>query len=54
VLGADADLLEVAAWLHDIGYAPGLADTGLHARQRATCRPRVLVLAGGAVQRRHR
>ena len=31
VLGADADLLEAAAWLHDIGYAPGLAGTGLHA-----------------------
>jgi hypothetical protein len=31
VLGADADLLEVAAWLHDIGYASGLAATGLHA-----------------------
>jgi putative nucleotidyltransferase with HDIG domain len=31
VLGADADLLEAAAWLHDIGYAPGLATTGLHA-----------------------
>jgi hypothetical protein len=30
VLGADADLLEAAAWLHDIGYAPGLAITGLH------------------------
>ena len=30
VLGADADLLEAAAWLHDIGYAPGLAVTGLH------------------------
>ncbi len=29
-LGADADLLEAAAWLHDIGYAPGLAVTGLH------------------------
>src|SRR5580658_7927283 len=28
--GADADLLEAAAWLHDIGYAPGLAQTGLH------------------------
>ena len=27
VLGADADLLEAAAWLHDIGYAPGLATT---------------------------
>ena len=30
VLGADADLLEAATWLHDIGYAPGLALTGLH------------------------
>src|SRR5512140_3207809 len=30
-LGADADLLEAAAWLHDIGYAPDLAATGLHA-----------------------
>jgi len=29
VLGPDADLLEAAAWLHDIGYAPGLAATGL-------------------------
>ena len=31
VLGADAELLEAAAWLHDIGYAPDLAATGLHA-----------------------
>jgi HD superfamily phosphodiesterase len=31
MLGADADLLEAAAWLHDIGYAPGLAVTGLRA-----------------------
>jgi HD superfamily phosphodiesterase len=31
VLGADADLLQAAAWLRDIGYAPGLAVTGLHA-----------------------
>jgi HD superfamily phosphodiesterase len=30
VLGADADLLEAAAWLHDIGYTPSLATTGLH------------------------
>ena len=30
VLGADADLVEAAAWLHDIGYAPGLATTGFH------------------------
>ena len=28
--GADADLLEAAAWLHDIGYVPELAATGLH------------------------
>ena len=30
VLGADAGLLEAAGWLHDIGYAPGLAATGFH------------------------
>ena len=30
VLGADAELMEAAAWLHDVGYAPGLAATGLH------------------------
>jgi hypothetical protein len=29
-LGPDAGLLEVAAWLHDIGYLPELATTGLH------------------------
>ena len=29
-LGADAALLEAAAWLHDIGYLPELAETGLH------------------------
>ncbi len=29
-LGADAGLLEAAAWLHDIGYLPELARTGLH------------------------
>jgi hypothetical protein len=29
-LGTDADLLEAAAWLHDIGYLPELARTGLH------------------------
>ena len=30
VLGADVDLLEAAAWLHDIGYAPSLVATGFH------------------------
>ena len=29
-LGDDADLLVCAAWLHDIGYAPSVADTGFH------------------------
>jgi len=28
--GPDAGLLEAAAWLHDIGYLPELASTGLH------------------------
>ncbi|WP_405963209.1 HDIG domain-containing protein [Streptomyces sp. NBC_00723] len=27
---ADRDLLVAAAWLHDIGYAPELRDTGFH------------------------
>jgi hypothetical protein len=27
---ADADLVEAACWLHDIGYAPRLHDTGFH------------------------
>ena len=30
ILGDDADLLEAAAWLHDIGYSPDLAGTGFH------------------------
>src|SRR5215467_4947772 len=30
ILGEDADLLEAAAWLHDIGYSAGLAVTGFH------------------------
>lgn len=30
VLGWDTDLIETAAWLHDIGYAPALATTGFH------------------------
>lgn len=30
ILGDNADLLEAAAWLHDIGYAPDLVVTGFH------------------------
>ena len=30
ILGHDTDLLEAAAWLHDIGYSPGIADTCFH------------------------
>lgn len=30
ILGSDADLLEDAAWLHDIGYSPDVAETGFH------------------------
>jgi putative nucleotidyltransferase with HDIG domain len=31
IVGEDAEILICAAWLHDIGYASGLAMTGLHA-----------------------
>ena len=30
ILGENAGLLEAAAWLHDIGYAPHLPATGFH------------------------
>ncbi|RZD65001.1 phosphohydrolase [Streptomyces albidoflavus] len=30
VLGGDADLLEAAAVLHDVGYSPSIATTGFH------------------------
>jgi putative nucleotidyltransferase with HDIG domain len=30
VLGEDAELIEAAAWLHDIGYTPELDVTGFH------------------------
>ncbi|MEW2358264.1 HD domain-containing protein [Spirillospora sp. NPDC029432] len=30
LLGDQADLLEAAAWLHDIGYSPRIAVTGFH------------------------
>ncbi len=29
-MGADAEALIASAWLHDIGYAPDLRDTGFH------------------------
>ncbi|MET8092105.1 HDIG domain-containing metalloprotein [Micromonospora sp. NPDC005220] len=31
VVPADCELLTAAAWLHDIGYAPSILDTGFHA-----------------------
>jgi hypothetical protein len=30
ILGDDTDLIEAAAWLHDIGYSPEIASTGFH------------------------
>ncbi len=30
LVGDDADLLVAAAWLHDIGYAAGVVETGFH------------------------
>jgi HD domain len=30
IVGDDASLLISAAWLHDVGYAPAVAKTGLH------------------------
>ncbi|MGS2641806.1 HD domain-containing protein [Streptosporangium sp. LJ11] len=30
ILGQESDLLTASAWLHDIGYAPPLVDTGFH------------------------
>lgn len=30
IAGSDAELLEAAALLHDVGYAPELVDTGFH------------------------
>ncbi len=51
VLGWDTDLIEAAAWLHDIGYAPALAVTGFHPldgarylRDRQNAAPGVCVL----------
>ncbi|AXH89282.1 HD domain-containing protein [Micromonospora aurantiaca] len=31
LVGDDAEVLAAAGWLHDIGYAPKIADTGFHA-----------------------
>lgn len=36
IAGPDADLLEAAAVLHDIGYAPDVVDTGFHPIDGAT------------------
>lgn len=36
VLGDDAELIEVVAWLHDIGYARRVASTGFHSLDGAT------------------
>ena len=30
VVGAEGDLLVAAAWLHDVGYSPGMVATGFH------------------------
>jgi hypothetical protein len=30
ILGGDAELVEAAAWLHDVGYSPELVETGFH------------------------
>lgn len=30
VVGQDAELLHAAAWLHDIGYSPAIAESGFH------------------------
>jgi hypothetical protein len=30
ILGDAADLIEAAAWLHDVGYSPALVATGFH------------------------
>jgi hypothetical protein len=31
ILGQDAEMVEAAAWMHDIGYSPALVDTRMHA-----------------------
>ncbi len=46
--GLDGDVLVAAAWVHDIGYAPGLAETGFHHLDGAAALAAMgeLVLAG--------
>ncbi|GAA1222753.1 HD domain-containing protein [Prauserella alba] len=41
VAGSDAELLEAAAILHDVGYAPDLVDTGFHPIDGATYLARI-------------
>ncbi len=45
----NADVLVAAAWLHDIGYAPDIAETGLHALDGA----RWMGHVDGSVQARY-
>ncbi|BBJ43390.1 metal-dependent phosphohydrolase, HD subdomain protein [Streptomyces antimycoticus] len=47
ILGADAELLEAAAVLHDVGYSPTIATTGFHPLDGA----RFLRGQGGADER---
>ncbi|GAA4968844.1 HD domain-containing protein [Kineococcus glutinatus] len=35
-LRLDPDVVAAAAWLHDVGYAPPLVDTGFHPLDRGT------------------
>ncbi|MEU4789001.1 HD domain-containing protein [Micromonospora tulbaghiae] len=44
IVGHDAETLTAAAWLHDIGYAPDIVDTGFHSLDGA----RWLVRAGAS------
>ncbi|MEU1647565.1 HD domain-containing protein [Micromonospora zamorensis] len=30
LVGSDAEVLQAAAWLHDVGYSPSIVDTGFH------------------------
>ena len=63
--GEDADVLEAAAYLHDVGYAPSARETGFHPldgarylRDRTEAPPLLQVLVanhtGALVEARHR